>query len=95
MADGKITFDTTIDNRQAEKDLKELEDQIDAASKKMEKEPDSGMAKAINEATDAAGGLQKALNEVGKPETSSAAATTRRLLISSRTTMGHPRRSTR
>lgn len=66
MADGKITFDTTIDNRQAEKDLKELEDQIDAASKKMEKEPDSGMAKAINEATDAAGGLQKALNEVGK-----------------------------
>lgn len=68
MADGKITFDTTIDNRQAEKDLKELEDQIDAASKKMEKEPDSGMAKAINEATDAAGGLQKALNEVGKAQ---------------------------
>ena len=68
MADGKITFDTTIDNRQAEKDLKELEDQIDATSKKMEKEPDSGMAKAINEAADAAGGLQKALNEVGKAQ---------------------------
>lgn len=66
MADGKITFDTTIDNRQAEKDLKELEDQIDAASKKAEKEPESGMTKALDEATDAAGELQKALNSAGR-----------------------------
>lgn len=66
MADGKITFDTTIDNRQAEKDLKELERTISAASKELEKTPDSGMEKTLDAAVDAAGGLQKALNEVGK-----------------------------
>lgn len=66
MADGKITFDTTIDNRQAEKDLKELENQIDAASKKAEKEPDSGMEKTLDAAVDAAGELQKALNSAGR-----------------------------
>lgn len=66
MPDGKITFDTAIDNRQAEKDLKELERQIAAASKEMEKKPDSGMEKAIDAATDAAGELQKALYSAGK-----------------------------
>lgn len=66
MADGKITFDTTIDNRQAEKDLKELERTISAASKELEKTPDSGMEKALDAAVDAAGELQKALNSAGR-----------------------------
>lgn len=66
MADGKITFDTSIDNRQAEKDLKELEKRIAEASKSMEREPDSGLEKAIDSAKDAAGELRKTLDGISK-----------------------------
>lgn len=66
MADGKLAFETGIDNREAEKDLKELVHEIKSASKEVEKTPDSGMEKAIDNAIDAAGELDKALNTVNK-----------------------------
>ena len=64
--DGEIIVKALVDNSQAEKELKDLEKRIDAVGKAAEKTPSNGIKQVLDDATDAAGGLQKALNGAGK-----------------------------
>lgn len=60
--DGEIIVKALVDNSQAEKELKDLEKRIDAVGKAAEKTPSNGIKQVLDDATDAAGELQKALN---------------------------------
>jgi hypothetical protein len=64
--DGEIIVKALVDNSQAEKELKDLEKRIDAVGKAAEKTPSNGIKQVIDDATDAAGELQKALNGAGR-----------------------------
>lgn len=66
--DGKITFGITFDNEQAEKAVKELEQRITEIFKKLGTPPSLGLEKVLNDAINAAGELQKALNEGKKAQ---------------------------
>ena len=66
--DGKITFGITFDNEQAEKAVKELEQRITEIFKKLGNPPSLGLEKVLNDAINAAGELQKALNEGRKAQ---------------------------
>ena len=66
--DGKITFGITFDNKQAEKAVKELEQRITEIFKKLGNPPSLGLEKVLNDAINAAGELQKALNEGRKAQ---------------------------
>lgn len=64
--DGEIIVKALVDNSQAEKELKDLEKRIDAVGKAAEKTPSNGIKQVLDDATDAAGELQKALNGAGR-----------------------------
>lgn len=64
--DGEIIVKALVDNSQAEKELKDLEKRIDAVGKAAEKTPSNGIKQVLDDATDAAGELQKALNSAGR-----------------------------
>ncbi len=66
--DGKITFGITFDNEQTEKAVKELEQRITEIFKKLGTPPSLGLEKVLNDAINAAGELQKALNEGKKAQ---------------------------
>ena len=64
--DGEIIVKALVDNSQAEKELKDLEKRIDAVGKAAEKTPSNGIKQVLDDATDAAGELQKVLNGAGR-----------------------------
>ncbi|WP_312280805.1 hypothetical protein [Oscillibacter sp.] len=66
MADGSITFSTELDNTKVERELSDLRKEIEKAEERLNKSSDEGLSKSIEDAKEAAGGLEKNLMRVQK-----------------------------